>query len=284
MARVADFSTKVRVSELTTGREVRTFDGGAELLCLSEDGKRLAVVREEARSPRSTLIAWDVSTGAELQKVVLRDSLRAITFDSHGELLALAANDGPVRVIDFMKGAQTRDLEDAGRSGADSLAFSPDDHLLAGGSPAGDIRVWDLSSGRLVRTFNVQPAPGDRSVASHVEFTPDGAKLAAGTDKAGWAIWELSGGRRVSSIGKNDAALSAFALSPDGVWLAGGGENASVTVWNLATNRVVMRLNPVTSFKDSRLQLPITALAFSPDATLLIAGTAAGAQLWQRIQ
>ncbi|MEO7891887.1 MAG: protein kinase [Vicinamibacterales bacterium] len=284
MVRVADFSTKIRVSELTTGREVRTFEGGASRLCLSDDGRRLAAVQKDASSRGSTLTVWDVSTGADIQKIKLQEPIRAMVFDSRGEALALASEGGHVRVIDTMKGLQTQQFDALRSAEADSLAFSPDDRLLAVGTPAGLIQVWNVPSGQIARTFNVPRSLEGQSAESHVEFTRDGARIAGATDKAGWTIWELSTGRKMSSFGPDDPAVpSALAFSPDGSWLAVGGQNASVTVWNVATNRVVLRLTPAVLFSDSRLTLPVTSLEFSPDATLLIAGTAAGVQLWQRI-
>jgi WD40 repeat protein len=224
-----------------------------------------------------------VSTGADIQRIKLQEPVRAMVFDSRGEALALASEGGHVRVIDIMKGLQTQQFDARGSAEADSIAFSRDDRLLAVGTPAGLIQVWSMSSGQIVQSFNVQRAPERQSGGSHVAFTRDGARIAGGTDKAGWTIWELSGGK-ISSFGPDDpAAPSALAFAPDGSWLAVGGQNASVTVWNVATNRVVLRLNPAMLFSDSRLKLPVTSLEFSPDATLLIAGTAAGAQLWQRI-
>ena len=55
-----------------------------------------------------------------------------------------------------------------------TLAFSPDGATLAGGGADKTIRLWDATSGRLIRSL-----AGHRDWVSTLAFSPDGATIAS---------------------------------------------------------------------------------------------------------
>jgi WD40 repeat protein len=66
--------------------------------------------------------------------------------------------------------------------------------------------------------------------------------------------------------------LRAIALSPDGLWLASGGQSGAF-LWELSDGQVRHRLEAH--------EVPVTALAFSPDSALLLTGARDGSvRLW----
>jgi parallel beta-helix repeat protein len=68
-----------------------------------------------------------------------------------------------------------------------SVAFSPDGRLLASGSLDDTIKLWEVASGREVRTLS-----GHTSWVNSVAFSPDGRLLASGSDDRTIRLWDIS--------------------------------------------------------------------------------------------
>ncbi|WP_437289842.1 HEAT repeat domain-containing protein [Sorangium sp. So ce406] len=134
------------------GAEARALDahpGGVTAVAAAPDGARLATVGVDG-----ALRVWRVGggagspapppgTAAEISSFALSTApLRAVAFDPAGELVAVAGDDGIVRVITLSTGAQ-RDMP--GHEGpVAALAFTPRDGRLASGGDDGTVRLWYL--------------------------------------------------------------------------------------------------------------------------------------------
>jgi hypothetical protein len=141
-----------------------------------------------------------------------------------------------------------------------SVAFSPDGRLLASGSCGkvgnsfcvqGEIKLWDVASGSLVRTLS-----GHTGFVFSVAFSPDGRLLASGScgqlDSPGYYIpnciqgeiklWEVATGREVRTLSGHTDFVYSVAFSPDGKLLASGSWDGTIKLWDVATGREVRTL------------------------------------------
>jgi WD40 repeat protein/serine/threonine protein kinase len=233
-----------------SGAAIRTFRGHANVidrLAFSADGRLLAT-----SGPDGKVKLWDVVTGREVLTCPFPPGLgpTTLSFSGDGRVLAALWRDG-ARFWELPGG---RELP-AGRG--DNPAFAPATRLVAAGD-AGETRVWDVLSGRLVHTL--RGAGGPRA------FSPDGKVLAAGVPQLTW--WHLDGGREQRL--PSPYRTFSLAFGPDGKQLVVVGK-ADFMTGGLAT---------VLDVADGRLRQQLqhgggdVCLAFSPDGRLLATGSA----------
>lgn len=110
------------------------------------------------------------------------------------------------------------------------------------------IRLWDTTSGNLVRTL----ASGG---ASSLAFSPDGAILVGGIAGAGVRLWDVASGAELTNLPIAAPGTSVrVAVSPDGRWI-GALSSAGLQIWSLRTYASVaaFAVDPLaTSFAFSR--------------------------------
>jgi WD40 repeat protein/transcriptional regulator with XRE-family HTH domain len=171
---------------------------------------------------------------------------------------------------------------DPSNGGVNTVAFSPDSHLLAAAYGDGYVRLWNPVTGQAAGS----PLPVDTGLeggVSGLAFSPDGKLLATG-DAAGYVrLWNPATGQVVGASLPADTGpvggVNVVAFSPDGKLLATAGVDGTVRLWNPATHRAVGA--PLLAETNPRKGGGVNGVAFSPDGKLLAAVDAAGyVRLW----
>jgi WD40 repeat protein len=191
-------------------------------MAFSRDCRRLAA---PIRRDSTVVAVWDMSLGNSV--ATLRGSgglVTAVAFDPQGNLLATAANRGSMR------------------------------------SPR--LTIWDLDSGRAIRTFD---APAQQPVEA-VAFSGDSCKLAAGggiKDQSGWAcVWEIETGTLIGTLPGRSGLVKFLAFHPAGDRLAVADcDEAKIHLWDLAANTLIT--NPAPD--------AVSCVRFSPDGKRMAA-------------
>ena len=116
----------------------------------------------------------------------------------------------------------------AGMTGSDVVAFSHDGKLLAASLLTGGVRVFDPSSGRVLRTLS---DPGNPTVS--LAFAPKGTLLAAGTQEGTVEMWDPVTGKRLAQPLLADSyAIAGVAFDPTGQRFATtASQDGDVKVW-----------------------------------------------------
>lgn len=119
--------------------------------------------------------------------------------------------------------------------GADSVALSPDERLLATGQYDGTINLVDMKTRRLLRIFQRH----SKSVSS-VMFLADGKQVLSASDDMTIKLWDVETGRliRTTELKTSMQYFWSIALSPDGTralssQTANGQHFANVKLWDV---------------------------------------------------
>jgi WD40 repeat protein len=104
------------------------------------------------------------------------------------------------------------------------LAFSPDGTILAGGND-----LWDPITGKLLRTLELEPAVHPISLAFH----PSGAIIALASDNGSITFFDQETGELLHTIAAHEGRVRGLAFSPDGTLLASTGSDDIVRIWGI---------------------------------------------------
>lgn len=129
------------------------------------------------------------------------------------------------------------------RAAVRTVAYSPDGNFLATGSRDNSIKLWQVSTGREIRTFL-----GHLNPVNVVVFDPSGQWLASGSSDNSVIIWDVATGNIRLKISGHSRRVSSLDFNSDGTLLASGGWDSKVYVWNTASGEKVgeYKGNPAT--------------------------------------
>ncbi|OCQ97838.1 serine/threonine protein kinase [Oscillatoriales cyanobacterium USR001] len=140
-----------------------------------------------------------------------------------------------------------------------ALAFSPDGLTLASGSKDKTIKIWDLATGNLIRSFD-----GDSSAIWSVAFNSDGTQLVTGSSYWRIMLWNLKKGELIRTLEHNSVVWSV-AISADGKTLFSGSGDKTSKIWNAETGDLVYNLPDHSDH--------VYSVAISPDGKTLVSGS-----------
>ncbi|REJ88130.1 MAG: hypothetical protein DWQ34_23190 [Planctomycetota bacterium] len=207
-----------------------------------------------------TLKWWQTPLTPPRDLLAHPQAVTAIAATADGKLIATAAADKIVRLLDVESGEQTLATKQQPAAIRD-VAFAPDGSKFAAADDDGVVRIWVAANG-----FPLPELRGHAGPARAVAFNADATQLVTAGDDGTARLWMLPAAERIVQ-GQADAA--AAAMSADGKWFAvasSAGDQHTAVVRDAATGAVRATL---TDHEGT-----ITSLAFSADAARLITGSA----------
>jgi WD40 repeat protein len=119
-----------------------------------------------------------------------------------------------------------------------SVSVSRDGKTLASGSQDKTIKLWNLDTGKEIRTLS-----GHTEDVWSVSFSPDGKTLASGSDDNTIKLWNLDTGKEISTLSGHTKTVNSVSFSPDGKTLASGSDDNTIKLWNLDTGKEIRTLS-----------------------------------------
>jgi WD40 repeat protein len=215
----------VRLYDADTGELTRSLKSefrpsGSWCLAFSSDGKLLAAGAEV-----NGMKVWDAETGRE-KHFFPRDGngFVGVGFDSDDSHIIGICEGGFVRRWELATGKEEFTHATSARR-LDCGALSPDGRYVAVGGNDRTARVYEVETGRMVRTLTGHGGQTYSGQIYAVAFSPDGRRLASGGMDHTALVWDL--GAEGASLVLQDCRypVYAVALSPDGKRVAAAGDS-----------------------------------------------------------
>ncbi len=263
---------------VATGKRISQLEDAAwsgSALAYSPDGK-LLVTAGETKIAR----VWDLATRKCLHQLPHPDGVTDVAWSPNGKRLAVASPT-TVCVWEVAGEAKLRQFKSAPRvpliaprqTAVHALAFSPDGKRLVSTG-----RIWDLSSGKVVRTCEGRHSGG-------VAYAPDGKVVATAGYDGAVRLHDADTGKELPhcrAAGNTGAFLWA-AFAPDGRRLLSLRETDRPRSGPREAARVQSWATDGSESSEWTVVGGAWSAALSPDGTVLAVVGNAGLTLWDRV-
>jgi eukaryotic-like serine/threonine-protein kinase len=276
----------IKIWDLDINREIMTLRGrasGVASLALSVDGKRL-----DAGGHDGKILVWNLAdTENKLPMIGPRHGATILRWLAapDGKRMFSGSADHTIKVWD-LEGKRPNVTLRGHKAEIRGLALAPDGKRLF--SLGGDIRIWDLDSGKQISTLPgpMLPARSDSSALALIgpgalALTPGGKQLVwSGQDDI--TVWDLDAGKKAYVL-STPKAVNCLTVSVERQ-LCSAHTDLSIKLWDLGTGNELRTLRGHTrgGGKPNRIFLPaVHALALSQDGKRVFsAGSDQTVKVW----
>lgn len=245
-----------------------------KLIIFSPDGKYLVTVTGDEyihgmEFSRDKIIIWNVSSGQKID-TVYNELVCSATFSRDGSYLALAANNGIIRIFKFKSATPqyfsciraSVSFPPVGDTGYRiALDFSLDGKYLATASDKDYIaRVWEITK----RSETLRDIPCElyvdqeenkifimkhRNNVRDIVYSPDGKYLATASDDCTARIWNAASGGQIACMQHEDK-VSRVVFSRDGKYLATVSYYNTARIWDTTNWQLVTCVEGINKLKS----------------------------------
>ncbi|XP_021737664.1 transducin beta-like protein 3 [Chenopodium quinoa] len=179
------------------------------------------------------------------------------TVSSDGTFLVCTCDDS-IKIVDSSN-ASIKSTIEGDSEPITALALSPDDKFLFSASHSRQIRVWDLSTLKCIRSWKGHDGP----VMAMACDASGGLLATAGADRK-VLVWDVDGGFCTHYFKGHKGVVTCimFHPDPDCLLLFSGSDDASVRVWDLITKKCAATMEKHFS--------AVVSLAMSEDRRFLL--------------
>ena len=146
-----------------------------------------------------------------------------------------------------------------GLPGSGSLVGCSANGLYIAGTGGQVVKVWDASTGQLIRTLE-----GHSQAITGLSVSPDSQHLATCSATRTIRVWDLPTGQLRQVLEGHTHQVASIDFSPDGKRLVSGGWDRTLRLWDIISGQPIRTLRGHESW--------VLAVAFFPDGQRVIGG------------
>jgi hypothetical protein len=259
---VAGAEKSIKILDGATLKERVTLtarSGRIMALAFSRDGKYLISAGGDG-----LITLWSVPDGALLKEFSAHGDglgVRSLDIDAAGKIVS-GGGDGETKLwgigSDDIMGIFPKETNE---SEVLSVAFDATARYVAAASADGTVRIFDPQIYLVVQTLTEH-----KDKVTALAYSINGKYFATGSADSTIRIWDAQRYTLLQTLRANSGAITSLSFHPTNPWLASTANG--IKIWDASTG--ALRKTIADSGKS------YTVAIFSPDATTLIAATAAG--------
>jgi WD40 repeat protein/serine/threonine protein kinase len=140
-----------------------------------------------------------------------------------------------------------------------SIAYSPDETLLAAADDLGYVKIWNPETGEEINSVKAH-----ESAIYSLAFSPDGKTLLTGSVDELARLWNVATMQPQQTLSGHTSQIRAVAFGPQGDLVATAGLDQTIKLWDPAEGKLLRTIEGVSGF--------VSCVAFSPDGRMLAVG------------
>ena len=168
---------------------------------------------------------------------------------------------GTLDVWDTVKGKRKHKFSGENMFSIQSVAFSPDSSLLAGGDLFGQIHLVDPNTGKYIKRLE-----GHNREVVAISFSADMRTFASGSQDGSIRIWDVASGENKQTLDGFFNELTSFDISTDGKTILMAGKDRNVCLWDITAGK---REKTFTKEWENRKN-PVRNIAFIPGGNRIL--------------
>lgn len=269
----------VRIWDTTTGNLLHSMsDHASPVTSVSYSPNGTQII---SGSWDKTIKVWEASSGNLLRTIRAHDDrVNSVTYSPNGKLILSGSLDGTIKIWDSSSGqlintiSEPKEMQTSmlmfGEDGNNkivkrpnpigSIAINPNESTVASGYLNGAIKIWDISSGALLRNINTG---SHSSYGFPISYSPDGISIVSGGGSL-VKIWDTESGNLTHSLKGHAAEISSVSYSPDGKSVVSGSNDTTVKIWDAESGGI---LRTIKGHDWTH-----TSVSFSPDGKFIASG------------
>jgi len=182
------------------------------------------------------------------------DDVWEVKFAPNDTLMVSGGIDPDTKIWNRVTGEVVHNLPH--KIGSPAVDFNATGKLVATGAYDGKVRLWEVSTGKLLKVLK-----GNEGTIWSVDFSPNGTLIAAGSNDDKVTVWNVASGKIVYEFTEATHNIWEVVFNPTGELLAASGSDNAIRIYDMARGKLIQ-----TILGHSMVPL---SMDFSPNGKLL---------------